>query len=420
MESVQTGVILGIVGNIQPDNGADLENWLPCDGKTHPINLYPALFAAIGARYGGDGVETFAVPKINDGTDFRICADGYFPMRGCPPSEWQAAGDITETIDLQVSSFKTAYEAGLNPFGSGRHSNRLDEEAMNGQTLCMMDAYARGEDPLFRHQHMDELDPEWVENQARAMQNANQQDINPQNLHQQADQLDPEWLERQVQNMVDAYGRGEDPLFRHERVEDMDQEWLKMQAQVMTDAVTRSEVEAETEFDGGDCATRPVDPNFRYPHEDEIDPERLERTVAEMIHLHEEGKGDRAVVESSEVLEENDDRPMVTAEEANERVNAHHKLKELSYENEVDVLAEAEEGEADAEPVSTDEPVESAEKPATKKPAAKKATAKKATTRKPAVKKTAAKKPAPKKTTAKKPAARKKTAKKKPTDKKEG
>ena len=36
--------------------------WLICDGSIYNISTFPALFAAIGAVYGGDGIVTFAVP----------------------------------------------------------------------------------------------------------------------------------------------------------------------------------------------------------------------------------------------------------------------------------------------------------------------------------------------------------------------
>ncbi len=38
--------------------------WLPCDGRTLPISQYDALYALIGTTYGGDGVQTFAIPDL--------------------------------------------------------------------------------------------------------------------------------------------------------------------------------------------------------------------------------------------------------------------------------------------------------------------------------------------------------------------
>lgn len=39
--------------------------WLRCDGSTYNISEYPALFAAVGTKYGGDGKTTFAVPNLH-------------------------------------------------------------------------------------------------------------------------------------------------------------------------------------------------------------------------------------------------------------------------------------------------------------------------------------------------------------------
>nr|WP_295923220.1 tail fiber protein [uncultured Dyadobacter sp.] len=38
--------------------------WLPCDGTVLPISSYPALWKVIGNIYGGDGVDTFALPDL--------------------------------------------------------------------------------------------------------------------------------------------------------------------------------------------------------------------------------------------------------------------------------------------------------------------------------------------------------------------
>jgi microcystin-dependent protein len=38
--------------------------WAECDGRLLPIAEYDALFAIIGTIYGGDGVQTFAVPDL--------------------------------------------------------------------------------------------------------------------------------------------------------------------------------------------------------------------------------------------------------------------------------------------------------------------------------------------------------------------
>jgi microcystin-dependent protein len=38
--------------------------WLPCDGRLLRIPEYDALFTLLGTTYGGDGVDTFALPDL--------------------------------------------------------------------------------------------------------------------------------------------------------------------------------------------------------------------------------------------------------------------------------------------------------------------------------------------------------------------
>jgi microcystin-dependent protein len=40
------------------------QGWLPCDGRMLPISGYDALYALLGTTYGGDGVNTFAIPDL--------------------------------------------------------------------------------------------------------------------------------------------------------------------------------------------------------------------------------------------------------------------------------------------------------------------------------------------------------------------
>lgn len=40
------------------------QGWHFCDGSTLGVNQYPALFSLIGTVYGGDGVNSFAVPDL--------------------------------------------------------------------------------------------------------------------------------------------------------------------------------------------------------------------------------------------------------------------------------------------------------------------------------------------------------------------
>ncbi|MBW7901264.1 MAG: tail fiber protein [Rhodocyclaceae bacterium] len=40
------------------------DGWVPCDGRLLDVAAYPEAAAALGARWGGDGVTTFGVPDM--------------------------------------------------------------------------------------------------------------------------------------------------------------------------------------------------------------------------------------------------------------------------------------------------------------------------------------------------------------------
>lgn len=42
--------------------------WQPCNGQILPINQYAALFSLLGTTYGGNGVQTFALPDLRSRT----------------------------------------------------------------------------------------------------------------------------------------------------------------------------------------------------------------------------------------------------------------------------------------------------------------------------------------------------------------
>lgn len=44
--------------------GFTVEGYLPCTGGLYSIGQYPALYAIIGTRFGGDGKTTFKVPNL--------------------------------------------------------------------------------------------------------------------------------------------------------------------------------------------------------------------------------------------------------------------------------------------------------------------------------------------------------------------
>lgn len=65
------------------------KGWMLCDGRLLSIAQYSALFSLLGTSFGGDGVQTFALPKLNplaaEGTTFTcrycIAVEGVYPSR---------------------------------------------------------------------------------------------------------------------------------------------------------------------------------------------------------------------------------------------------------------------------------------------------------------------------------------------------
>jgi microcystin-dependent protein len=61
------------------------EGFLPCDGRILKIHANTMLFAYLGAKYGGDGKFTFALPNLPSdsfpGQYLCIAVVGSYPQR---------------------------------------------------------------------------------------------------------------------------------------------------------------------------------------------------------------------------------------------------------------------------------------------------------------------------------------------------
>lgn len=60
--------------------------WAACEGQLLSLSQNNALFALLGTTYGGDGVNTFALPNLKDkapvpGLQYCIALTGIFPER---------------------------------------------------------------------------------------------------------------------------------------------------------------------------------------------------------------------------------------------------------------------------------------------------------------------------------------------------
>jgi len=76
------GVVKLFAGNFAP------RGWAYCDGQLLSLSQNTALFSLLGTTYGGNGVSTFALPKLDSvisGKDaeikYIICLVGMYPTR---------------------------------------------------------------------------------------------------------------------------------------------------------------------------------------------------------------------------------------------------------------------------------------------------------------------------------------------------
>jgi microcystin-dependent protein len=73
----------GFLGEIRmfPERYSPSE-WAFCDGQTLEIVSHYALFNLLGNAFGGDGVRTFALPRLADPRPrvrYIICIEGMYP-----------------------------------------------------------------------------------------------------------------------------------------------------------------------------------------------------------------------------------------------------------------------------------------------------------------------------------------------------
>ncbi len=256
----ETGTVMSdIIGQIKPiDSAAPPANWALCDGSLLSIDEFPGLYAILAARFGGDGVNSFALPNLNGEHRFAICLNSYFPKVGLPPAEWKMAMAETDYIERQVQALRQGYQQGISPVGQHDHVDDVDPKWLERQVQVLKDAYAQGYDPLHHHTPADELDPDWLERQVQVLLDAYGQGHNPLHRHTPASHLDPDWLAWQAQSLIDAYTRHSHPLEPHTHMDDLDPAWLERQVQVLFDALAQGH-----------------NPHFRHPHSSELDPHWL-------------------------------------------------------------------------------------------------------------------------------------------------
>jgi microcystin-dependent protein len=63
-------------------------HWMTCEGQTLSISTNQALFALLGAKFGGNGITTFCLPDLRNavplpgmGMHYCIAVQGIYPSR---------------------------------------------------------------------------------------------------------------------------------------------------------------------------------------------------------------------------------------------------------------------------------------------------------------------------------------------------
>ena len=72
------GMIYMFAGNFVP------QGYAICDGQMLQISQNAALYSLLGTTYGGDGVKTFALPKLSapiTGSSYIMATTGSYPSR---------------------------------------------------------------------------------------------------------------------------------------------------------------------------------------------------------------------------------------------------------------------------------------------------------------------------------------------------
>jgi microcystin-dependent protein len=125
MANPYVGQIIAVGFNFAP------VGWFLCNGQLLPISEYETLYTLIGTTYGGDGVQTFAVPNLQGRTPLSM---GQGPgLSGYV--EGQASG--TETVTLTAAQ-------------NGSHSHLLRTSVAVGavSTATASTALAQGSSSL--------------------------------------------------------------------------------------------------------------------------------------------------------------------------------------------------------------------------------------------------------------------------------
>lgn len=119
------------------------KNWLPCDGRTLKPGDFSALFSLLGVKFGGDGINTFALPDLRGRTPI-----GYDPAQSATLVGTQ---DGAETVSLswaQMPVHKHTLRASDQPGVTGGVANAIFAKVANNAATPAPNVYASAQSKL--------------------------------------------------------------------------------------------------------------------------------------------------------------------------------------------------------------------------------------------------------------------------------
>ncbi|MFC5702795.1 phage tail protein [Cohnella faecalis] len=127
MSDQYVGEIRIFSGNYAP------QGWAMCNGQLLPVSGNELLFAVIGAKYGGDGKTTFALPDLRGRLPIHMSSAYAFASKG---------GTETVTLDLaalpahthvvNANSLPGTSDSPSNAFWAGSTLNQYSTAGSNG------------------------------------------------------------------------------------------------------------------------------------------------------------------------------------------------------------------------------------------------------------------------------------------------